>query len=261
MTQEEMRSIRLFVLDMDGTFYLGDQIFPGSLPFIRKVRETGRRFMFFTNNSSRDSEFYIEKLKKMGCDITPDEMLTSGDVTIDWLGREQNGKKVMLLGTELLRRSFVKAGIPLTDSDPDLVVLGYDKTMTYDSINRACKYIRAGVPFIATHPDFNCPTEDGFDIDCGSMCAMITASTGVKPRCLGKPYAETLRAVTHISGLGRDDIAFVGDRLYTDIAIGAKNGVKSILVLSGETSREDVEKSDVKPSIILPGIGDIADML
>lgn len=261
MTESEIRKKKLFVLDMDGTFYLGNRIFDGSLPFVKKVRETGRKFMFFTNNSSHTSDFYIKKLARMGCDITPEEMLTSGDVTIDYLNREQKGKKVFLLGTDLLRKSFVESGIPLVEDDPDIVVLGFDMTMSYERVNRACKFIRNGAAFVATHPDLNCPTEEGFDIDCGSMCAMFTASTGVAPRYLGKPYIETLNAVVHISGYKKEDIAFVGDRLYTDIAIGAKNGVTSILVLSGETAREDVDASDVKPDIILPSIGTLAEIL
>ena len=250
-----LRQKTLFVLDMDGTFYLGDRILDGSLDFIRTVRAQGRRFLFFTNNSSRISEFYAKKLAGMGCPVGERDVVTSGDVTVEFLRREYPGTPVYLLGTPLLRRSFEQAGIPLSDDNPALVVVGFDLTLCYERVSKACALIRGGAPFIATHPDLNCPTEGGFIPDCGAMCAMITASTGVCPRILGKPYPETLEAVTALTGVGKDRIVFVGDRLYTDIAIGADNGVATVLVLSGETAREDVAGSRVQPDYIFENLG------
>ena len=257
----ELKKIKLFVLDMDGTFYLSSRIIDGSLDFIAKLRETGRSFLFFTNNSSQTDAFYRRKLAAMGCEIGESEILTSGDVTIDYLKHEHPGKSVYLLGTDELRGSFAAAGIPLVDENPQLVVVGFDKTICYETANKACHYIRNGTPFISTHPDLNCPTEDGFILDCGSMCAMITASTGVTPKYLGKPCKETLDAVMHLTGFAKDEIAFVGDRLYTDIAIGVNNGVASILVLTGETTPGDLAESQVKPDFVYDSLRAIAEEL
>lgn len=259
--REVLKGKKLFVLDMDGTFYLDNRVLPGSMEFIDKVRNIGKEFVFFTNNSSRSGEFYVDKLNKMGCNVVRDHIMSSGDVTIDFLKNSRPGKRVYLMGTELLVKSFKDAGIDLVEENPDLVVLGFDMTMTYEKVSKACKFLRKGAEFIATHLDINCPTEDGFIPDCGAMCAMITTSTGVKPKFLGKPFTETLDAVKNKTGYGNDDIVFVGDRLYTDVATGFNHNVTSILVLSGETKFEDLEASDIKPTFVFPTLGSIAEVL
>ena len=256
-----LKSKKLFVLDMDGTFYLGDRILEGSLDFIEKVRESGKEFMFFTNNASKTPEYYLDKLMRMGCDVSSKNIVTSGDVTIEYLLENYPLKRVYLVGTPLLEESFRKAGINLVREDADIVVVSFDLTLTYEKVSKACGFIRRGAVFIATHMDLNCPTEHGFIPDCGSICAMITASTGVKPRYLGKPFKETIDMIRRISGFKTDEIAIIGDRLYTDIAMGYKNGVTSILVLTGETKPEDVEKSDIKPDFIFPSLGCLAKVL
>ncbi len=252
---------KLFVLDMDGTFYLGDRLIPGSLEFIRKLEQTGKGFLFFTNNSSKVASFYKQKLAAMGCLVKEDTIVTSGDVTIKHLQEKHPGKKVFLLGTELLRSSFIKSGIELEESKPDIVVVGFDTTLAYERVSLACRYIRDGAEFIATHPDLNCPTEDGFIPDCGAMCALITASTGVKPKYLGKPYAETIDMIHRITGMRNEDIVFIGDRLYTDIAIGVNNGVTSVLVLSGETAPEDLKLSEIQPDFVFSSLKDLGNIL
>jgi HAD superfamily hydrolase (TIGR01450 family) len=217
--------------------------------------------LFFTNNSSKTAEFYIKKLGSMGCEVTLEDILTSGDVTIEYLNSCHKGESVFLLGTELLRGSFLSGGIRLDSKAPQIVVVGFDTTLSYEGVSRACSLIRSGALFIATHPDLNCPTEDGFIPDCGSMCAMITASTGVAPKYLGKPYQETIDAIMHVTGYQKEEIAFVGDRLYTDIAIGARNGVTSVLVLSGETAMADVAESPIKPDFIFPSLLELSSVL
>lgn len=253
-----LEGVKLFVLDMDGTFYLGDRLIEGSLEFLEKVKETGRRFVFFTNNSSRIPSFYQKKLAKMGCFVEQNEVITSGDVTIAYLKTHYAGKKVYLVGTPLLTESFEEAGIPLVQEDPDLVVVGFDTTLTYEKLEKACTYIRNGATFLATHLDINCPTEDGFIPDCGAMCALITKSTGVEPRYLGKPFPETLEMVLEITGSKKEEIVFVGDRLYTDVATGVKNGAKGFLVLTGEATMQTVEESEVKPTCIYDSLYDIS---
>ncbi|MDO8685659.1 MAG: HAD-IIA family hydrolase [Clostridiales bacterium] len=284
-----LKGKKLFVLDMDGTFYLGEQLLPGALDFTRKATECGINFLFFTNNSSKSGEVYREKLMKMGLPAEKAVVMTSGDVTIDFIKENYPDSKVLLVGTPPLEESFKKAGIRLffpeinyhhykqnviiqnisnhdiihqdrlhEDIPPNLiVVIGFDTTLTYEKISMTCRYIREGAPFIATHMDLNCPTEDGFIPDCGSMCAMITASTGVKPRHLGKPFPETVLAIERFTGVSAHEMVFVGDRLYTDIATGRNNGAGSILVLTGETTEEDLRVSVIKPDLVYPSLGNI----
>ena len=233
---------------MDGTFYLGEQIIDGSLEFINKVIETGRKFLFFTNNSSKTPELYIQRLEKMGCKISRNGIMTSGDVTIRYLNTHYKGKSVYLMGTEVLKNSFRENGIILVEeSQPDVVVAAFDIELTYQKLEHACTYIRNGAVFLATHLDINCPTETGFIPDCGSFCSAISLSTGKQPQYLGKPFAETLDTILSIEGFRKEEVAFVGDRLYTDVAAGVQNGAKGILVLSGETQPADLSVSAIKP--------------
>lgn len=253
-----LSGIDLFVLDMDGTFYLGDIILEGSLEFLEKIEETGKNFIFFTNNSSKSPVNYINKLANMNCHIERNQIMTSGDVTIEFLNRNRAGQTVYLVGTPALEESFREAGVPLVNDNPDVVVIGFDTTLTYEKLERACTFIRNGAEFLATHLDINCPTEDGFIPDCGAMCALISLSTGKEPKYLGKPFKETMEMVLAKTGFEKEKVAFVGDRIYTDVATGVKNGANGILVLSGETKLEDIEKSEVKPDAVFASIGEMA---
>ncbi len=259
---EVLRSKKLFVLDMDGTFYLGERLIEGSLEFLEKLSVTGQDFLFFTNNSSKISAVYKDRLARMGCYVEENTVVTSGDVTIKYLKEEYPTAGVYLVGTKLLEESFRAGGIRLTEDCPDIVVFGFDTSLTYEKISKACTFIRNGALFIATHPDLNCPTENGSIPDCGAMCAMIEASTGVKPKYLGKPCRETVDMIKLITGRKDEELAFVGDRLYTDIAAGVTNGITGVLVLTGETALEDVEKSPViKPDFIFESLGALGKVL
>ena len=253
--------VKLFVLDMDGTFYLGDRRIDGALDFIHKVKETGRDVIFFTNNSSKNGSMYREKLAAMDCPITKDRIMTSGDVTAAYLKSKYPGKKVYLVGTPALEAVFREEGICLTEEKPEVVVIGFDMTLTYEKLERACTYIREGAVFLATHKDINCPTETGFIPDCGAICAAITLSTGVLPRYLGKPCRETLDMVLQRTGYNKDEIAFVGDRIYTDVATGVNNGALGILVLSGETKRADIAASEVQPDGVFESLKEMLEYL
>lgn len=257
----DLKEIDLFVLDMDGTFYLGNQILEGSLEFLKAVQKQNKQVLFFTNNSSKSPKDYIEKLKKMNCEITREQIMTSGDITIQYLKTNYPDKRVYLVGTEALEQSFLEGGISLTKEEPDIVVVGFDLTLTYEKLERACTYIRNGALFLATHLDINCPTETGFIPDCGAFCAAITLSTGVEPKFLGKPFAETADMIVQKTGMKRERIAFVGDRLYTDVATGVKNGAKGILVLTGETKPEDLETSEIVPDAVFASIGEMGECL
>jgi len=256
-----LKQKKIFILDMDGTFYLGDQILEGSLDFIKHIREKGMDFFFFTNNSSKSPEVYVEKLARMGLRVTKDKIITSGMVTIDYIKKRFKNPRIYLVGTKPLEEDFEQNGIKLVETEPQAVVIGFDTTLTYDKIMKACHFIRQGVPFIATHPDLNCPTENGSVPDCGAMCAMITASTGVRPIYLGKPYPETIQYIMDTLKCKKEDMVFVGDRLNTDIAIGVKNGVTTILVLTGEATLADVEKSEIKPDFIVERLAELIKLI
>ena len=245
--KELLKETELFVLDMDGTFYLDTQILDGSLDFLRQVERLGKRYVFFTNNSSKSPKTYIDKLANMDCYIQRDQIITSGDVMIEYLKEYYPGKTVYLVGTPDLEENFRENGILLTKAMPDVVVIGFDLTLTYEKLERACTYIRNGSVFLATHLDINCPTRDGFIPDCGAMCAAISLSTGKQPKYVGKPFKETVDMVLTLTGSEREKISFVGDRLYTDVKTGVANGAHGILVLSGETKPEDLENAETVP--------------
>ncbi len=256
MDKKSLAQKKLWILDMDGTVYLGNQLFPETLPFLQRIRESGATYLFFTNNASRAKDTYVSRLNGMGIPAGPENILTSAETTIAFLKQHRPGKSVYVVGTPDLIRSFEDAGI-CVEEDAPIVVASFDTTLTYDKLEKACRYIREGAEFISTHPDFNCPVEGGFIPDSGAICALITASTGKLPRYFGKPYEDTLQIIEEFSGVAREDMVVVGDRLYTDIALGAKHGVTSVLVLSGETTLEDLEGSDVQPSVIVQNVGEL----
>ena len=256
MDKKSLAQKKLWILDMDGTVYLGNQLFPETLPFLQRIRENGASYLFFTNNASRAKDTYVSRLNGMGIPAGPENILTSAETTIAFLKQHRPGKSVYVVGTPDLIRSFEDAGI-CVEEDAPIVVASFDTTLTYDKLEKACRYIREGAEFISTHPDFNCPVEGGFIPDSGAICALITASTGKLPLYFGKPYEDTLQIIEEFSGVAREDMVVVGDRLYTDIALGAKHGVASVLVLSGETTLEDLEGSEVQPSVIVQNVGEL----
>lgn len=259
-----LKDIDLFVLDMDGTFYLSEDIIEGSNEFLDKVDSVGKKWLFFTNNSSKDKNLYVEKLARMNRHIQLNEIYTSGDITIEFLKTHRPGKSVYIMGTGPLVKSFIEAGINVvTDitQPADIVVVAFDMELTYAKLEHACTLIRNGAEYIATHPDINCPVKGGFIPDCGAFISAINLSTGQTPKILGKPYAETADMISHVTGVPKERIAFVGDRLYTDVACGVKNGCKGILVLSGETPFSMIATSDVKPDLVFDRIYNIGELL
>ena len=239
-----LQNKKLYIFDMDGTIYLGNRVFPYAIRFIKNLRKSGKKVLFFTNNASRSPSVYLEKLTRMGFEPTADEIMTSGDVTIEFLKRHRAGKTVYLLGTPDLENNFRENGIDLLtgkEESADIVITSFDTTLTYEKLDNACRLIRNGAEYLSTHPDFNCPTETGFMPDSGAIAALVTASTGKAPTYFGKPYKETVDMICEATGFDRSEMCIFGDRLYTDIAIGKRHGVTAVLVLSGETTLEDVE--------------------
>ena len=169
---------QLCIFDMDGTIYLGTRVFPAAVDFIKSLRKSGKRVLFFTNNASHSPEFYMDKLTRLGFEPERREIMTSGDVTIEFLKRHRAGKRVYLVGTPDLEGQFEAAGIPLADTKggADIVVTSFDTTLTYEKLEAACRYIREGAEYLSTHPDFNCPTENGFIPDSGAIASLVTSS-------------------------------------------------------------------------------------
>ena len=253
--------IKCFILDMDGTIYLGNELFPFTKDFLKKVEDTGREYYFFTNNSSKSQQAYIEKLARLGIQIKKEQMMISSHVIIKYLKEYYDKKSIYVVGTPSLIQEFESFDMNLTEEDPDIVVLGFDTTLTYEKLSKACHYIRNGCTYFGINPDWNCPMEGGtFIPDCGSMAKLIEASTGKFPEFFGKPSKHTLDYIIKETGYQPEEIAIVGDRLYTDIAVADGSDITSILVLSGESTREDVEKSDVKPDVVVENLVEICEL-
>lgn len=253
-----LKAVRCFVLDMDGTFYRGGELLPGSLDFFRTVKASGRRVLFLTNNSSRDGDYYVDKLRNMGCAVGDGDVYTSGMATCRYLNRVMPGRKVFLLGNRHLKSEFRKYGVPLSQDDPEIVVIGYDTTLDYDKLCKVCDFVRAGLPYIATHPDYNCPTERGFVPDIGAIIAFIQASTGRLPDyVVGKPNEGIVNGMLELTGMSSGELCICGDRLYTDIATGVNHGLLSVCVLTGEAAPGDIEASAVKPDLVFERLKDI----
>ena len=175
---------KLYIFDMDGTIYLGGRVFEFAVRFIENLRKSGRRVLFFTNNASHTDEFYMEKLTRLGFAPKREEIMTSGDVTAEFLLRHRKGQQVYLVGTDELVENFRSRGIPLAEGNEktcDVVVTSFDTSLTYEKLDNACRMVRNGAEYLSTHPDFNCPTEDGFIPDSGAIAAFVTASTGKTP--------------------------------------------------------------------------------
>ena len=257
-----LSNIKCFALDMDGTIYLGEQWIDGAMEFLHRIEETGRSYVFLTNNSSKNAAVYVEKLQRMGLNVGEERIVTSGQAAIHYLQHHFPDAKVFLLGNSMLREEFAQAGIILEEEHPDVVMTAFDTSLDYQKMCKVCDHVRAGLPYLATHPDYNCPTETGFIPDVGAIHAFIHASAFRYPdRIIGKPNADIIDYLCTRVNTSREEIAMVGDRLYTDIAAGRNNGLKSILVLSGEATMEDVRRSDVLPHLIFDSVKDIAGML
>lgn len=249
--RERLSQVKCFMLDMDGTFYLGDRLLEGSLDFLDALERTGRRALFVTNNSSKSADRYVEKLSRMGVREPFLNVLTSGQAAGRYCLRTCPGQRAFLLGNDLLRAELERMGLAIDNERPDYVLIGYDTTLDYEKMTKVCDLVRAGLPYIATHPDFNCPTETGFAPDIGAIIAFIEASAGRRPDViLGKPYAGIVEEALALTGLEKHELAMVGDRLYTDIATGLNFGMLSILVLTGEAGEADIAATGIRPDLI-----------
>ena len=228
---------------------------------ITRTRALGRRILFFTNNTSRSPLEYVERLNRMGLAVTRADILTAGDVTVHYLRQHHPDARVFLLGVPALRESFAAGGIRLVEEDPDLVVAGFDKTLTYERLEKACIFLRRGAGFLATHPDINCPTEAEPIPDCGAICQLIANATGRAPEFIGKPDPTMIQLALEQTGYAPAQALMVGDRLYTDIACGVNAGTDTALVLTGEATAADAAVSDTPPTLICRDMAELLERL
>lgn len=251
-----LKDKKLFLLDMDGTIYLDEDLFDGTLDFLEYVRKIGGKYIFLTNNSSKSVDKYMEKLGRLGIETTPDDFLTSTNATVLYL-EKQKYHKIYAFGTTSFKEQLREANLPITDhleEDIDCLCMGFDTELNFQKLEDACILLNRGVDYIATNPDWVCPTWYGYVPDCGSVSQMLYNATKRKPKFIGKPEPTMALLAMEKTGFLPQETAVMGDRLYTDIACGVNAGISSIFVLSGEGTLEDVEQSDVKPEFIYENI-------
>ena len=281
-----LKNKKLFLLDMDGTIYLGNTVFEGTKDFLSYVKGMGGRYIFLTNNSSRGKDAYVAKMKRLGIDTVPEDFLSSVDSTIDYLKEHHEGARLFVLGTRSLRSQLrdagffvadrldipgsAKAGNGYSDMDKegvtaapesiDIALLGFDTELTYDRLENFCILLNRGCRYIATHPDMVCPVEYGNAVDIGCYIDMLKTATGREPDVIiGKPQPVMAYTAMKLAGFSKDETCIVGDRLYTDIACANNAGVDSILVLSGESTVDDIEKFGIHPTYIFDDIKAVLD--
>lgn len=242
---------------MDGTIYLGNRKLPGAGEFIEYLNSSGRKFLFFTNNPTKDARQYEEKLRKLGIEVCRDRILTSGMATIEYLKRETNYRRLFTVAPPSFEEELKACGFVLTDEKPEAVVISFDITLTYEKLRKATYFIRQGLPYFGTNPDLVCPTEEGPIPDCGAIASLLYCATGRYPKYIGKPNPEMIQMALKVLGEGKEVTAMVGDRLYTDMEMAYRSGVTSILVLSGETKKEDLSRVKRKPDFIFDSIAEL----
>ena len=251
---------RLFLLDMDGTIYLDDRLFDGVTAFLSRIREKGGRYLFLTNNSSKGVEGYIEKLNGMGIATGREDYLTSVDAAIDLLRRRYPGRRCYVQGTRSFYDQLAAAGIPVTcdrEDGAEILLSGFDRELTFQKLEDACILLNRGVTWLATNPDWVCPTWYGSVPDCGSVCQMLSRATGHAPRFLGKPQREMVQLALARTGFTVRQAVIIGDRLYTDVACGVNAGIDSIFVLSGEGVMDDIVQYRIQPTWIYQDIAQL----
>lgn len=266
--RQRLEGIRHVALDMDGTIYLGDKVFPFTVAFLEQLDSLGIGHSFLTNNPTRSRQDYLAKLLRMGVPARQEQIYTSVAVTIDYIRTHYpKARRLYMLGTQSMAGQFAEAGyISISEDDeeaPDAVVVSFDTTLTYPRLCRAAWWLLKGLPYVATNPDRICPTElQTVLVDCGSLCACLETATGRHPEAVcGKPAPSMLAPILRDHGLKPEEVAIVGDRLYTDVALATGSGAFGILTLSGETTPEMVKTSTVHPDLIVENISQLGNLL
>ena len=252
-----LEGIKAIFLDLDGTIYLGGELIEGALSFLGRLKDSGIRRFFLSNNSSKSVDQYLVKLQSLGIPSTEEDVLLSTHDLLSWLNNE-GVKETYLVGTEGMREMLESVGISTQSESPQYVVLGYDTEITYEKLSTASIHLHKGVPMVASHPDVVCPSPEGGLPDTGAYMDLFEATTGVRPvHVCGKPNAGMILHKVEELGLRPEQCAMVGDRLYTDIEMADRAGVHGILVLSGEATLDDLEKSSQRPSLVVESVASL----
>lgn len=261
---ERLKSCKLFLFDMDGTLYLGNRLFDFTIELLRTIRESGGRYMFMTNNSSKSVSAYIAKLASMGIEAGYDDFMTSSQATAYYLKKHFPGKLLYVSGTQSLKDELANEGFMITDDTEktEVIVSGFDTELTFRKLHDVSKMLcTRDLPYIATNPDYVCPTEFGSVPDCGSVSDMLFNVSGKRPLFIGKPSALMPKLAMEKWGVLPEQTVVIGDRIYTDIKSGLNAGALTVLVLSGETTEEILEASVDKPHLVLRDCGEIIPIL
>ena len=264
MDKSKFKDINLYLFDMDGTLYLGNQLYSFTKELLATIKATGRRYMFMTNNSSKSVVDYIKKLEKLGIPADREDFITSSQATAYYLKKHYPNHKLYVCGTKSLVKELETEGFTVTENldEVECIVLGNDQELTFKKLEDVCKLLLArDLPYIATNPDYVCPTEFGSVPDCGSFCDMLYNATGKRPLLIGKPEALMPQLAMERTGYKKEETAVIGDRIYTDIKSGINAGTLSILVMSGETTYEILENSEDKPDMVLSSGAEILEAL
>lgn len=255
-----IKSMKLFLFDMDGTLYLGDRLYDFTPQLLEKIRKTGGKYLFMTNNSSKSVADYIKKLDKLGIQATREDFITSSQATAYYLHKHHEGQILYVCGTRSLKAELRSEGFTVTENadEANCIVMGFDTELTFQKLEDVSRLlITREIPYIATNPDLVCPTEFGSVPDCGSVCQMIFNATGKRPVVIGKPSPLMPELAMDRLGISKDKTCVIGDRIYTDVKSGLNAGVTGILVMSGETTQEILDASEDKPHLVLKDAGEI----
>jgi Predicted sugar phosphatases of the HAD superfamily len=250
-----------FAIDMDGTIYKGNVTIPGSVEFIDHLKENNIPFVFLTNNSSNTRDHYANKLNRMGFNVEKERILTSTVATARFIAKNRKGKRVFPLATPDVTKELRDLGIEISENDPDIVLLSFDRTITFDKINAAYHFIVGGAELIATHPDDLCPTEESYDVDIGPFIRLFESLTGRKALIIGKPNEFMLEMAAMEMGVPKEETVMVGDRLYTDMRMAHDAGTLSVMVLSGEAKAEDLKDTEIRPTFVVDSVKYIIDLI
>ncbi|MFX1489975.1 MAG: HAD-IIA family hydrolase [Promethearchaeota archaeon] len=253
----ELTKKQVYFFDLDGTIYLGNKLFNGVPQLIELLNDKNKAFFFLSNNSSISTADYIKKLNRFNLNITRNNIILSQHPTMDYL-KYKGYSRIFLLGTKSLKKEFEQEGFEITEQNPEIIVLAFDKDLTYERLAKATSFLLdENFPYIATHLDNRCPTVDGYIPDAGGIAALLFKATERMPKVFGKPNKEMLLFKLNQLSIDPRDAIIFGDRLYTDIKMGINAGVTTCCVLSGESSRAMIEKSEYKPDFILEGIWEL----
>ena len=260
MDKSVFKKIKLFLFDQDGTLYLGNRLYPFTIEMLETIKAHGAKYMFVTNNSSKSVNDYIKKLAKLGITAEYDDFLTSSQATAFYLKKTYPGKVLYVSGTQSLKEELMREGFVITDDieKTEVIVMGFDTELTFKKLEDVSKMLcTKDLPYIATNPDYVCPTEFGSVPDCGSVCDMIFNATGKRPVVIGKPEALMPQLAMARTGCTKEQTVVIGDRIYTDIKSGINAGTVTVLVMSGETTQEILDASPEKPDFVLEDASEI----